>query len=264
MLLLVFIMLVFTSISTSVATGENNQSNNKVFSNCYIDILGSLETQWKICFMKPFGDYRSTVFYWHLELQSDSDLVILSEKDGEILYQHHGAIVVNIALFSGIYIPSKPNENEPLQMDIDGHAGRISITTKDQASQEKVNQVPLPNRETFTGSYIEIQGHVHNDWPAIIKLPNMIIAGWVRQSEEEILFGSYSYILFEEDASIRVYDEKGGNLLWKHQGTIDPLITLIGFRGSYNYVDIELTLRQVTLEGTALFTSIRLHDYGYD
>jgi hypothetical protein len=268
-LLIILMMLVILPITTSLATFEKSKSfdqirNNELFQNCYINISGSLENQWKINFLKPYGDYRSTVLFWHLELQSDNQLTI-SDKNGEILYQFNGAVKLNIFRFSGIYIPKLQSENGPLHMSINGHVGRILFQELAKSNSENENRHNLRyvnDKESFLNCYIEVQGHIHNDWPAVVKLPNMLIAGWIQASLDDVLFGSYSYILFEDDADIKIYEKKDGTLLWEHQGQLDPLLTIIGYRGYYSYINPEQELQKVTLSGKALFASIRLDDFG--
>ena len=263
-IIIMLLTLLCNSINAYSTIKKNSQVNNlETLSNCYISINGSLETQWKICFLKPFGDYRSTVLYWHLELQSDTIITISNEKDGDILYQNQGAIELKILNFRGIYKPSRPDETSPLNMFIDGKVTLINIEETNTNNENKKSNYDVQlGKESFTNCYIQINGKIHNDWPAIIKLPNMLLVGWIQDSDNNVLFGSYSYILLENDASIKVFSEKNGEILWQHQGSSDPLITLIGYKGLYEYFNPENELSQVNIEGDCLYSSIRLGNYG--
>lgn len=137
----------------------------------------------------------------------------------------------------------------------------VIAETDYQESQEQ-NTILSSGTKRFTNCYVEISGYIHNDWPAIIKLPNMFQSGWIMSSEEDVLFGLYSYMLFENSAAIIVYSEKNGDILWEHQKDVDPLITIIGFNGFYEFINPPLQLSSVTLEGMVGYISIRLKDYG--
>jgi hypothetical protein len=245
---------------------DSNDSFDNLFTNCYIEITGSVQNQWKICFLKPFGDYRSTVAFWHLSLGSDASIQIYSKDKTDLLYEHQGKELLKILSFAGTYIPTLSDEDDQLHVDI---RGRVSIIipygeekTGNGLDENVYDAIDKATTQRFSNCYIEVEGHVHNDWVAFVKLPNMLQLAWFGTTQEDILFGAYSYILFEEDASIKIYDELGGKLIFAHDGTIDPLLTLIGFSGSYSFVDPPVELRTVTLSGTTLFTSIRLKDHG--
>lgn len=248
---------------TELAT---NDALDPLFTRCYIEITGSIQNQWKICYLKPFGDYRSTIAFWHLSLKDDASIKIYSHDQTQLLYEHLGEKQLRIFTFAGTYIPTFSSETDTLRVEIMGKASIIMpYSSGNSVDEEEMEQSELMARggtKRFTHCYIEVEGNIHNDWAAIIKLPNMLQLAWVGSTREDILFGSYSYILFEEDATIRVYDEKDGEVLFTHQGSIDPLLTVIGFSGSYTSVDPPLELRTITLQGSTLFASIRLKDYG--
>ena len=245
---------------------EYEKPIDDLFTNCYIEITGSVQNQWKICFLKPFGDYRSTIAFWHLSLQDDACIKIYSHDQTELLYEHQGEKQLRIFTFAGTYIPTLSNEDDALHVEITGRTSFImpytNRNTINKEESERMDSVAIGGTERFANCYIEVEGHILSVRVAIIKLPNMLQVAWIGPTQEDILFGAYSYILFEEDATIKVYDQKEGQLLFSHDGSIDPLITLIGFSGSYTFVDPPLELRTITLKGDALFTSIRLKDHG--
>jgi hypothetical protein len=245
---------------------QNISLDRDVFNRCYIEIEGDIYNQWKICYLKPFGDNRSTVIYWHLEFEPNSEIKIYDEKDGELLSEYFGPREINILAFGGIYIPFRQNANSSLHVSINGNVLKI-ISKKlfnipDSTIESKSNCKILNDKINFNNCYIELSGEIHNDWPAIIKFPNLYRLLWVGPDIDNILFGTYCYILYENDALIKIYNEKDGDLIWEHDGNNDPLVTLIGFKGDYEYIDEPYYLDQVVFSGNALFTSIRLGEWG--
>jgi hypothetical protein len=245
---------------------KNISLDRDVFNRCYIEIEGDIYNQWKICFLKPFGDYRSTVVYWHLEFMPDSEIKIYDEKDGELLSEYIGSREINILAFGGIYIPSRPNVNSSLHVSINGNVLKIIskklLNTLDSTIEPKTNYKTLNDKINFNNCYIELSGEIHNDWPAIVKFPNLFRLLWVGSDIDNVLFGTYCYILYENDALIKIYNEKDGDIIWEHNGVNDPLVTLIGFKGDYEYIDEPYNLDQVIFSGNTLFTSIRLGEWG--
>ena len=263
-IILTIIFMLVISIFPSTFANNNYidmNSDRDVFNFCYVEIDGDISNQWKICFLKPFGDYRSTVVYWHIEFKPDTTIRIYDDKNGELLYEYDGERELNIIAFGGIYIPSRLSPSSPLHVSITGSVFRI-ISKKLSNNQDISSESILNNKVNFNNCYIEISGKIHNDWPAIVKLPNLFTFLWYRSDENNILFGTYCYILYEEDAVIKVYNEKDGNLIWEHEGMSDPLIKIIGFKGEYDYIYEPSHLDTVVFSGDVLFTSIRLGDWG--
>jgi hypothetical protein len=264
-MLLVVIAFPITTAKNQTNTTNPVYQDRQVFNNCYIELTGSIYTQWKICFLKPFGTYYSTVFFWHLELQPNAEITIYTEENGEILYQYQGERQIRILRFRGIYIPTREDIDGPLNVDI---SGKVSIIITKDIRKEPSNfllteeKKGLDNRDAYSNCYIELSGYMHDDWPAIIKLPNMLQILWIKSSENDIIFGTYSYILFENDAEITIYSEQNGDVLWQHQGEKDPLLTIVGFRGTYDHIDTEDELPHITMSGDTLFSSIKLGNYG--
>ena len=113
----------------------------------------------------------------------------------------------------------------------------------------------------YKNCYIVASGLEHSDWPAVIKLPNVVRIMWLKQSNSDVRFGLYSYVLFGKDATVTIYDKEGGTQVWQHQGIHDPLITLVGFSGEYTFNESPGNLTQIMINGTARFLSIRLCDF---
>ena len=245
---------------------KNISSNRDVFNRCYIEIEGDISNQLKICFLKPFGDYRSTVVYWHLEFNPDSEIKIYNEKDGELLYEYTGSRQINILAFGGIYIPSRFNVSSPLHVSINGNVLKIIskklMDSPNSSIESKINCKILNEKVNYNNCYIEISGEIHNDWAAVIKFPNLFRLFWFGSDLNNVLFGTYCYILYENDALIKIYNEKDGSLIWEHDGVNDPLVTIIGFKGDYQYINDPLHLDQVVFSGDTLFTSIKLGEWG--
>lgn len=264
----IVLMLLITMIPISGSNNidtENVNSDRDVFNKCYIEIEGDIYTQWKICFLKPFGDYRSIVVYWHLEFRPGSQILIYDELDGEILSEYNEPRQINILAFGGIYIPSRFNDDSPLHISIKGNVTKIvskklSEPTNNKISTENINS---NDKVSFTNCYIELSGEIHNDWPAFIKLPNLFRLLWVGPNINNVLFGTYCYILYENTASIKIFEEKDDDIIWEHDGVQDPLITIIGFKGDFEYIEIPYYLDRIVFSGNALFTSIKLGDWGY-
>jgi hypothetical protein len=120
---------------------------------------------------------------------------------------------------------------------------------------------PVEPEGRYKNCYIEASGDIHNDWPAFIKLPNVVRFVWLKQSNLDVRFGLYSYILFGKNATVTIYDKEGGTQLWQHQGIHDPSITLLGFSGEYVFDGTPYNLTHATINGNARLLGIRLYDF---
>jgi hypothetical protein len=264
--LLVLISIPLINSEKFIEKPINNVGEDEYFISCYISIEGSIFNQWKINFLKPFGDDRATVLFWHLEFKPNTEITILTEENGEVLYNFQGEKQLNILAFRGIYISQHNWEEDHVDVSINGKVTlvkpRDTSTNSDNTDTTTMKNV-LGEKQRFTNCYFEISGYMHNDWPAIIKLPNMFQLLWIQSANDinDVIFGTYSYIYFEEDAEITVYSEENGEVIWQHEGQIDPFLTMIGFKGSYSYVDPDYELPIITLSGNALFASIILKDH---
>jgi len=265
-IILILIISIFPIAVSSNIDIKDLSLDRDVFNKCYIEIEGDISNQWKICFLKPFGDYRSTVVYWHLEFKPDSEIKIYDEKDGELLYEYEGSRQINIIAFGGIYIPTRFNVSSPLHVSINGNVLKIIskklLDTPDSIIESKSNSKILNYRVNFKNCYIELSGKIHNDWPALIKFPNLFRLYWFGSDLNNVLFGTYCYILYENDALIKIYNEEDGDLLWEHDGVNDPLVTIIGFKGNYQYINDANHLDQVIFSGNTLITNVKLGEWG--
>jgi hypothetical protein len=260
---------------------EESQSKDiQTFFNCYIEASGPIDFTWKLSDISIGLRYRF-IAYWPVVFKEPAtDVTIYSKKNGEILWEdsfESDEWVMYLVGFIGKY-NNDGSTDETLIANLEGKVSflmvspewndKCDVTNQDHESvcSSTLNHKILPTNTQgrYMNCYIEISGYLHNDWPAIVKLPNMVQILWTSQSDSlEKVFGLYTYILFEEDTAIKVYDEKGGELLWQHDGTIDPMITLIGFSGEYSYdePDPVYSLPIITLKGNAGFLSIKLHEY---
>jgi hypothetical protein len=114
----------------------------------------------------------------------------------------------------------------------------------------------------YKNCYIEVSAYIHNDWPAVIKLPNMLKVAWKQSPDShEVSFGFYSYFVFGNDALITVYDKKDGTILWQHEGIHDPSIAMVGFTGDYIPDADSYYLTHFIIEGTVRLLGIRIYDF---
>jgi hypothetical protein len=206
------------------------------------------------------------------------DVTIYSKKNGRVLWEDtfdSGQWVLYLIGFFGKYNNDGSTANT-LIANLDGRTCFILISplkenTDDatyQNSESATTTVPpndiqpLITEGRYRKCYLEISGYMHNDWRAFIKLPNMVQFSWVYDAgTTHVRNGLYSYIIFEKDAMIKVYDEKNGDLLWQHQGTTSPLLTLIGFSGDCTIDSTPGELPHITMNGDVRFLGIRLKHF---
>jgi polygalacturonase len=113
--------------------------------------------------------------------------------------------------------------------------------------------------DRYTTCYLEISGDISQfDWPRIIG-SNFWKTTWSRIGDDRAVVSFWSFVLVP-DASIRIYSEKNGDLLWEHQGTNDVQMRLFGYAGIYIYEDSgsDEGTGHVTINGYALFANVRL------
>lgn len=263
----------------SITANSTPESKKEVFIDCYIKATGSIDFTWKLNDI-PIGLRYRFISYWPVVFnEPDVDVTIYSKKNGQILWEdtfESGQWVLYLTGFIGKY-NNDGSTADTLIANLEGRACFILISPNSCNQQQNTNQEvdqtisssvtmndvqSLKIKERYLNCYLEISGYMHHDWPAIIKYPNMLQIVWIHGlNSEKVLFGLYSYILFEEDVSLKIYDKKDGNLLWQHQGRIDPLVTLIGFSGDYIIDDTPYQLPHITLNGNTRFISVKLHNY---
>jgi len=272
-------MLVVTVLFPSITATSIGSTKKEIFTNCYIEASGEIDFTWQLNDI-PIGLRYRFISFWPVVFnEPNADVTIYSKKNGEVLWQdtfESGQWVLYLVNFLGKY-NNDGSTAETLVANLDGRACFVMISSDVDLKDVIINEgfcrsvnssvsIPIipsvnsPGR--YRNCYLEISGYMHNDWPAIVKLPNMAQVLWIYQQDSiKVPFGLYSYILFEEDAIIKVYDEKDGNLLWQHEGIIDPLITLIGFSGDVVIDDTPYQLPYITLNGNTRFLGIKLNDY---
>ena len=141
---LLFVSMLFPLVNSLELPIEskNDASTDKLFTRCYIEITGSVQNQWKISYLKPYGDYRSTIAFWHLSLQDDACIKIYSHDQTELLYEHQGEKQLRIFTFAGTYIPTLSNEDDSLHVEITGRTSFIMpYTTRDTINKEDIERM---------------------------------------------------------------------------------------------------------------------------
>jgi hypothetical protein len=145
------ILLMMITPSTLGITDFNNlkdsnssmSSNRDVFINCHIEASGYISeidwlafikapNMWKTTWFRPFNDDRALVTYWQIVFDSAVKISIYDKKDGEIIWEHSDASHEQIRIigYYGIYIPSRPDLEKPLHIDISGNALLVLRTAR--------------------------------------------------------------------------------------------------------------------------------------
>lgn len=86
--------------------------------------------------------------------------------------------------------------------------------------------------EKFQNCYVDVSGTVTtSDWPRVFGInflkifhPRFVSRGFV------LMY----LIIFDPDATLNVYTEQGGELLYQHSGPTYPELVMFGFRGQWN------------------------------
>ena len=249
MILIIGILVIFL-LFPSIPAITTHENNKEIFTNCYIKATGSIDFTWQLCDI-PIGLRYRFISYWPIVFNEPNvDVTIYSKKNRNILWEdsyESGQWVLYLVGFFGKY-NTDGSTDETLIANLDGRVYFVMIKTIDNkhcdiiphhdysespiSSDSMNNMYYVNNHERYFNCHIEISGYMHDDWPAVVKFPNMLQVLWLDNLDTtKILFGLYSYILFEEDANIKIYDKQDGTLLWQHEGGDDPLITLLGFSG---------------------------------
>ena len=139
MIVLMFLITGFTTLSLSK---ENNavqkiyNSDTSGFKRCYIEATGKISendwfaiirmpNMWKtFWFRPPLKELDAFVSFWRIVYQSDSQITISTEQNGDILWDNNGQQEIHLIIigFYGIYIPQRSDSNEPLNVEISGNA----------------------------------------------------------------------------------------------------------------------------------------------
>jgi hypothetical protein len=141
-ILLVVLMFLITGFATISNSKENkavekiDNANKLGYKGCYIAASGKISEEdwfaiirmpnmWKtFWFRPPLNEQEAFVSFWRIIYQSDSEVTIYTEENGDILWDYNGQEDVNLIIigFNGIYIPDRSNPDEPLHVEISGNA----------------------------------------------------------------------------------------------------------------------------------------------
>jgi hypothetical protein len=274
---LILIMLMIPLILPATQATAPVETKRQIFANCYLEATGSIDFTFKLTDI-PIGLRYRYISFWPIIFNEPSaDVTIYSKKNGRTLWEDtadSGQWILYLVNFFGKY-NNDGSTTGTLMANLEGRASFIFITpvkhhNTDATEKSSIsattissdNSQPLLVEGRYRNCYLEISGFMHSDWPAFIKYPNLVRFFWVYDAgTTHVRNGLYSYILFEKNASIKVYDEKNGNLLWQHQGTTSPLLTLVGFSGDciIDYPPHELP--SIILNGDVRFLGIRLKHF---
>jgi len=272
---IILIMLVVPLVLPSTAATSPTENKKQVFANCYLEATGPIDFTFKINDI-PIGLRYRFISFWPIVFnEPNADVTIYSKKNGRVLWEDtfdSGQWVLYLIGFFGKY-NNDGSTAQKLMANLDGRTSFIMISplkdTDDATDTESrttpvtpPDAQPLLKEGRYRNCYLEISGYMHNDWPAFIKFPNLVRFLWTYDAgTTHVRNGLYSYIIFEKNASIKVYDEKNGNLLWQHQGTTSPLLTLVGFSGDCTIDCPPYELPYITLNGDVRFLGIRLKHF---
>lgn len=120
MVVVMFLSVAFTSLSLAKENESKDVMPTRFYSGCYIEAEGKISVEdwfaiirmpnmWKTFWFRPFKDeMQAFVSFWRLVFQSDSDVTIYSEENGDILWDHQGGQEVHLVIvgFWGDYIPT--------------------------------------------------------------------------------------------------------------------------------------------------------------
>lgn len=109
--------------------------------------------------------------------------------------------------------------------------------------------------DRFTKCYVEMSGNVtYDDWPRIIAINFLkIVHIYLGNHSGFVLFWQ---MVFEPDTIVNVYTEKGGELLYSHQGSTYPEVRIFFFKGKMMSSEAEDCMVHYSLDGTARLVKI--------
>jgi hypothetical protein len=119
-----------------------------------------------------------------------------------------------------------------------------AINTSDNKTYEP------PEIEKFGKCYVEISGNVtFDDWPRVIAINFFkIVHRSLGDHNGSVWFW---LMIFDPDATVNVYAEKGGELLYAHQGSTYPDVRIFFFRGHMVSSEATHSIVHYSLDGTA-------------
>lgn len=139
MVVLMFLITGFATLSFSKENDTVKKINNSVtsgFKRCYIEATGKISVDdwfaiirmpnmWKtFWFRPPLKELNAFVSFWRIVYQSDSQITIYTEQNGDILWENNEQQEVHLIIigFYGIYVPQSGDPNGPLHVEISGNA----------------------------------------------------------------------------------------------------------------------------------------------
>ncbi len=132
-LIILGLLLTTLPIATARNKGSIEPTVLEKYKDCYVEIDGLISlndyprifgiNMWKMIFLRISGSNNpdAFVFYWYLLLDETAEILVYTEENGELLWQHDGQGTPEIRLlwFTGSYIASSVEEDR-LHIDIDG------------------------------------------------------------------------------------------------------------------------------------------------
>jgi hypothetical protein len=107
--------------------------------------------------------------------------------------------------------------------------------------------------QTFNNCYVTLDGNLtEHDYPCIIGT-HMWKIMFLRPDpqDDHAAFVLYWLMRIASDAQLTIYAEQNGEILYQHEGTLDPEMRMVSFKGIYYWEDM------CHISGTASFVLIR-------
>jgi hypothetical protein len=109
--------------------------------------------------------------------------------------------------------------------------------------------------EKFNDCYVEMSGNVtYHDWLRFIAINILEIVHRNLGNHNGSVW--FWMMLFEPDAIVNIYTEKGGEVLYTHQGSTYPEVRMFFFKGLMISSEVEGSIVHYTLDGTARLVKI--------
>ena len=113
--------------------------------------------------------------------------------------------------------------------------------------------------EKFTDCYIEISGLLsETDYPSIVGI-SMWKMVFLRPegNDDPAAFILFWFLRYKESASITIYDQQNGNVIWEHDGMGEYQFRILWFRGSYEPIDVPGNSLQTDISGSVKVIQIK-------
>lgn len=148
--LICFVFLCST-FSASLSTAEILKTNEArlpilsdqfLFTSCYIVASGyvsetdwpafiKMPNMWKMTWVRLFND-NALMTYWQIVFDSSAEITIYDKEGGQLLWEQSGEFhqQVRIIGYYGAYVPSQREEENPLYIELSGHAFLVFRTPR--------------------------------------------------------------------------------------------------------------------------------------